>query len=85
MNVIEILNEILTKYEGLWLFLILTLETMFTLYTSIILTIEYWYDKNFNEAIKKARRERRRKNYERSKTLQEDDGEIKTLTTGEMK
>lgn len=66
--------EILGKTEPLWLFGILTIEMLAGLYSAWILTVEYWYDKEFNENIKAARRERRRKRYE-----------FESLTDGEAK
>jgi hypothetical protein len=66
--------EWLTKWEPLWLFIILTGELVVGLYSAWILTVEYWYDKSFNDAMKAARRDRRRKKYE-----------FENLTDGEMK
>lgn len=54
----------LTRWEPLWLFIILMGELIVGLYSAWILTVEFYYDKEFNEAMKDARRERRRKKYE---------------------
>lgn len=73
-----LLNQLLGHWEPLWLFLILTGELFFGVATFVILVKEYWYDKEFNENIKAARKERRRKKYEM--TLPEEG-----LTEGEMR
>lgn len=69
------MNEWLEHWEPLWLFLVLTYEALIGTATFVILIIEYWYDKQFNENIKEARKERRRK-----KLLEFDN-----LTDGESK
>lgn len=60
----ETLNIFLGKWEPLWLIAILSLEATVGIATFVILIIEYWYDKEFNENIKASRKERRRKQYE---------------------
>lgn len=56
--------EWLTKYEPIWLFVILFGELLVGLYSAWILTVEFWYDKDFNENIRKSRRDKRRKQFE---------------------
>jgi len=71
-------NSVLAHWEPIWLFLILAYEALIGTATFIVLLIEYWYDKKFNDNIKAARKERRRKKYEEYKLPEEK------LTTGEM-
>ena len=71
-------NSVLEHWEPIWLFLILAYEALIGTATFIVLLIEYWYDKKFNDNIKAARKERRRKKYEEYKLPEEK------LTTGEM-
>jgi hypothetical protein len=66
----------LKEYEFLWLFIILVIGMIAELYSAIILTIEYNYDKEFNEQLKEAKRVARKKKVEL---------ESESLTTGEMK
>lgn len=75
MNLLNSTNSLLEHWEPLWLFLILGYEAVIGTATLVILLIEYWYDKQFNENIKASRKERRRKKFE----------EITNLTEGEMK
>lgn len=74
---LERINSFLGHWEPLWLFCILSYEALIGTATFVVLMIEYWYDKQFNENIKNARKERRRKKYEFQ--LPEE-----KLTTGEM-
>ena len=69
------LNSLLSKWEPIWLFLILAYEALIGTATFVVLMIEYWYDKEFNDNVKAARKERRRKKFE----------EVTHLTEGEMK
>jgi hypothetical protein len=69
------LNSLLSKWEPIWLFLILAYEAFIGTATFVVLMIEYWYDKEFNDNVKAARKERRRKKFE----------EVTHLTEGEMK
>jgi hypothetical protein len=61
---LEVLNTWFSKWEPIWLFVILAYEAAVGTLTLVVLLIEYWYDKAFNDNIKAARRERRRKKYE---------------------
>lgn len=69
------MNAWLAHWEPLWLFLVLVYEALIGTATFVILIMEYWYDKEFNENIKAARKERRRKKYL----------EFENLTEGESK
>lgn len=71
-------NETFSRWEPIWLFFILAYEALIGTATFVVLMIEYWYDKKFNENIKNARKERRRKKFEEFKLPEEK------LTTGEM-
>lgn len=57
-------NSWLGLWEPTWLIIILSFEALMGLATFIILVIEFDYDKQFNDAMKAARREKRRKSYE---------------------
>lgn len=75
---LEELNTWLGKWEPLWLFCVLAYEAFVGTATFVVLLIEYWYDKQFNDNIKAARKERRRKKYEEFRLPEEK------LATGEM-
>lgn len=66
----------LEKYEALWLFVLIGGELLMGIYSAVILTMEYFYGLRFNEAIKEARKERRRKKYE-VQSAKEAQGETK--------
>ena len=72
------INSFLEHWEPTWLFLLIAFEGLVGLYSGYILTIEFWYDKAFNDNIKASRKERRRKRYDFQ--LPEE-----KLTEGEMK
>jgi len=72
-------NSVLEHWEPIWLFLILAYEALIGTATFAVLIIEYWYDKQFNENIKNARKERRRKKFEEYKLPEQN------LTEGEAK
>jgi len=56
------LLEILTKWEPLWLFVLLTAELVFSILIWRMARIEFWYDKEWNE--RKAARRKRQFNFE---------------------
>lgn len=60
----EHLNKWLEHWEATWLFVLIFAELVVGVYSGVILTIEYKYDKAFNEQLKAAKRESRRKKYE---------------------
>lgn len=74
----EALNAWLGHWEPLWLFILIGFEALIgvpiNIATLYILILEFKYDKDFNEAMKASRRERRRKKYE-----------FEQLTEGESK
>lgn len=51
------IHEFLSKYESIWLFLILSIETVFSFLIWRMARIEFDYDKEWNER-KAARRKR---------------------------
>jgi hypothetical protein len=57
----EPLNTFLGRWEPLWLFVLIAAELLVGLYTGVLLTMEYKYDKEFNEQLRAAKRESRRK------------------------
>lgn len=67
---LETLNSVLGKWEPIWLLVILAIEMVAGVYSAWILTVEYNYDREWNER----RRERRKKKME-----------FEHLTTGEGK
>ncbi len=60
----EAFNAWLGVYEPLWLFLLISAELLVGICTLVILIVEYRYDASFNEQLKAARRESRRKKYD---------------------
>lgn len=56
--------EWLSKTEPLWLFIILAIEMFMGVYTAVILTIEFNYDKMWNEQLKEAKKRRKKLDYE---------------------
>jgi hypothetical protein len=64
------LNKWFGQWEPLWLFLVLLIETIFSVLVWRMARMEYWYDKEWNER-KAARRKRK--------------FEFESLTDGESK
>lgn len=61
---LETVNSWLAHWEPIWLLLVLLFEAFVGLFSALVLLKEYFYDMEFNENIKRARKERRRKKYE---------------------
>lgn len=68
----ETINSFLARWEPLWLFLLIGFEGLVALYSAWILTVEFNYDKEWNE----------RKAARRKRIIQ---AEIKVSNEGEMK
>ena len=75
----EEFNTWLGHWEPLWLLTVLLAESLIGLFSALVLLKEYFYDLEFNEHMKSARKERRRKKYEEFKLPEEP------LNKGEMK
>lgn len=76
---LEELNTWLGHYEPIWLLLVLLAESLIGLFSALVLLKEYFYDMEFNNHMKAARKDRRRKKYE-TLTMPEQG-----LTSGEMR
>jgi hypothetical protein len=76
---LEELNTWLGHWEPTWLLTVLLAESFIGLFSALVLVKEYFYDMEFNNHMKAARKDRRRKKYEVF-TLPET-----TLTEGESK
>lgn len=76
---LEELNTWLSHWEPTWLLTVLLAESFIGLFSALVLLKEYFYDLEFNERMKAARKDRRRKKYETFMLPEEK------LTDGEMK